>query len=200
MATPKTEPTDSKSAAFSAQADARAKEARAAADRAAKVAKDAKAAARAAELEAAKLHDAVDPKKDDAGKLELTPSQAKLRLLEAGRSIDPMGALRDTVRDHPYATVGTAAGAGFVLGSSGGMLGHLVGTGASIALTLVKFSRPLAMAAAQFAAGSLAAKKAAGDAVEEKAADIAHEAAHEVASQAAATVNPAAVTQTAPAV
>lgn len=158
-------------AAKKTQADAKAREARAAADRAAKVAKDAKAAARAADIEAAKLHAETDPKereREERGELSL--AQAKQRLLDAGRAIDPIGSLRETVREHPYATVGSAAGAGFVIGSSRGLVGRLAGAAASLALSAVKLGKPLALAAGQFAASRAAAQQAAGQAAQSQAA------------------------------
>ena len=85
---------------------------------------------------------------------------AKLRLMESAREIQPLRPLRE----HPWATVGIAAGTGAVLGSTGGAalafssviksLGGLVGS-------LAKFAGPLASVVGPIVAGKVAGDSAA---------------------------------------
>lgn len=156
---PGTSPAEATAAA--AQADRRAAQAKAVAGHASKIAKDARAAAGEAKREAAKLRESVDPKLRDRADPSVT--QAKLRLLEAARAIDPIGSMKAAVRDHPFVTVGAALGTGALVGTLGGSLGSLLGLG----LSVVKFGKPLALAGAQFAMSRMAAKHAATEVKQE---------------------------------
>ena len=84
---------------------------------------------------------------------------AKLKLMEAAREIKPLQPLRD----HPWTTVGTAAGAGAILGSLGGGVGALVSLStlarslSSVIASLSKLVTPLAGVLGPIIAGKMAA-------------------------------------------
>jgi ElaB/YqjD/DUF883 family membrane-anchored ribosome-binding protein len=148
-------PSPAEAEAAAVQADRRAAQAKAVAEHASKIAKDARAAAGEATREAAKMREVADPRLRE--RTNLSVAQAKLRLLEAARAIDPVGSMRAAVRDHPFVAVGAALGAGALVGTLGGSLGSLLRLG----LSVMKVAKPLALAGAQFAASHIAAKQAA---------------------------------------
>lgn len=101
---------------------------------------------------------------------------AKLNLMEAARAIKPLQPLRD----HPWITVGTAAGAGVVAGSlGGGGGGHGTGGGlAALVTSLATLVRslsgvlgPLSSIIGPFVAGKVAASATKDDAAESSAND-----------------------------
>lgn len=152
-ATPGPSPVDA--AEEAARADVRAAQAKIAADRATKAAKEARATASEAKREATKLHEAADPKLREREPISTT--QAKLRFMEAARAIDPIGSVRNAVREHPFITVGAALGTGAVVGASGVTLGAI----GRLAWSAMKFAKPLVATAAEFAARHVAAQHAA---------------------------------------
>jgi ElaB/YqjD/DUF883 family membrane-anchored ribosome-binding protein len=153
--TPAPGPTPADAAAQAARADERAAQAKAVAENAEKIAKDARKAAGESTREAAKLREVADPKLRD--RPNLSTAQAKVHFLEAANAIDPIGSLRNAVRNHPFMTVGAALGAGAVVGASTGKLGPI----SRFAYSLIKLAKPLALSAAQLAASRVAAHYAA---------------------------------------
>ena len=81
---------------------------------------------------------------------------AKVKLIDAAREIRPL----QPIRDHPYVTVSVAAGAGVVLGSTGGAalaLSSIVNAVASLLKSLVGLAGPLASIIAPMVASKVAA-------------------------------------------
>jgi hypothetical protein len=149
-------------------AEQRAAAATAAADQARAAAKAARAAASKAHAEADDLRKASDPEARIREKI--TPDQAKMALLDAARSFDPFGGIREHTHKHPFTLVGIAAGTGAVLGASGGVIGQAIGGLSRIGVSLLALAKPMAMVAAQFAAGKVAANSVKED-VQEAAAE-----------------------------
>jgi ElaB/YqjD/DUF883 family membrane-anchored ribosome-binding protein len=140
-------------------ADRRAAEARDAAAKAKQVAKGARAAAAKAEADAARLRKEAEPER--RVRANLSTDQAKARLMDAARAIHPLQDAQLAMSQHPMTTVGVAAGSGFVLGSSGGVLGHAVGGAAKITASLLAIAKPFAGTFAKLAAAQFAVQQAA---------------------------------------
>ena len=140
-------------------ADRRAAEARDAAKKAKQAAKASRAAAVKAEAEAIRLRKEADPALRERSNLSVV--QAKARLLDAARAIHPIADAQAAMSQRPLTTVGVAAGTGFVLGSSGGVLGHAVGGAAKITASLLAILKPFAGTFAKLAAAQFAVQQAA---------------------------------------
>lgn len=96
--------------------------------------------------------------RDETNAPKLTPEQAKTLLLDAARAFDPLR----VVREHPFVTVGAAAGAGAVMGSSGAGMFALTG----LIRSLTKVIVPFAGIVGQVAAAHIGAKTGADQAAE----------------------------------
>ena len=158
-------PNPAEAIAAAEQADRRAAQAKAVAEQASKIAKDARASAGQAKREAVKLRESADPKLRD--RTDVSVTQAKVRLLEAARAIDPIGSMKAAVREYPFVTVGTAMGTGAVVGTLGGPLGGSLRSLLGLGFSVVKLGKPLVFAGMQFAASRMAAKQAATEVKEE---------------------------------
>ena len=72
-------------------------------------------------------------------------------LLDAARTFDPLKKLREQIHAHPFVVVGTAAGAGVLLGSSA----HTVVALSRLAASMVRVLKPLSGLIGQFAVAKM---------------------------------------------